>query len=68
LRLCQVRIFGCAAAMLERVGVPIAPVNRPDHDRFAEAARRLGDIDFQEAYTKGSQLGTIAAISLATTH
>jgi DNA-binding CsgD family transcriptional regulator len=61
-----VRIFAASAALLEAIGVPLAPVDQAALTRDMDATReRLGVPAWERAWAAGAALSTEDAISLA---
>jgi predicted ATPase/DNA-binding CsgD family transcriptional regulator len=62
------RLFGASAALCERIGAAIWPVEKVDHDRhLGEARNRLGEAAFAAAFAAGRELPTEEAIAAAFT-
>lgn len=62
------QLFGASATIREQLGIPLAPVNQPDYDRFVDQARhQIGPEAFESAFTHGQELTTEQAIELALT-
>jgi non-specific serine/threonine protein kinase len=60
------RIFAASAALLEAIGVPLAPVDQAALSRDMDATReRLGAPAWERAWAAGAALSTEDAISLA---
>ena len=64
LRAC--RMLGAAAALRERIGVPLSRSERPEHDSLITAVRkRLGTSRFNQAFTEGRTFSWDQAVAEA---
>jgi predicted ATPase/DNA-binding CsgD family transcriptional regulator len=60
------RLFGASAAICERIGAAIWPVEKVDHDRhLADTRVRLGEGEFTAAFAAGRELAPEDAIAEA---
>jgi tetratricopeptide (TPR) repeat protein len=61
-----VRLFGAAAALWDRLGLPRAPEHREEHERQVAAARAaLGEEAFAAAWAAGQRLSLEQAVAMA---
>jgi hypothetical protein len=60
------RLLGAAAALRERIGAPLPPVDRADYDRdVASAHAQLDEVTFDAAWAAGQALTLEQAIAEA---
>jgi predicted ATPase len=61
-----VQLFGAAAALWDRLGLPLAPEYREEHERQVAAARAaLGEAAFAAAWAAGQRLSLEQAVATA---